>query len=78
MSKKYNNKKKINVKLGFGDTAVVIDYETALHIAATYDYLANEHNDEHSDSFRLVADTIRAQAVENYFEPSEETYEEWQ
>lgn len=77
MTKKYSSKKKVNVKLGAGDTAIVLDYETAMHIAETYDYLANEHNDEYSDSFRVVADTIRSQAIENYYEPSEENYEEW-
>lgn len=77
MSKKNNNKKKLNIKLTHGETAIVIDYETALHIAETYDYLANEHQDEYSDSFRAIADTVRAQAYENYFDSSKDEYEEW-
>lgn len=77
MSKKYNNKKKINVKLVPGETVIVIDYETAMHIAETYDYLANENQDEYSDSFRAVADLVRSQAFENYVSNSEEDYEDW-
>lgn len=77
MSKKQNNKKKLSVRLSYGETAIVIDYETALHIAETYDYLANENEDGHSDSFRRVADLVRAQAMENYFDSMEEDYEEW-
>jgi hypothetical protein len=77
MSKKQNNKKKLSVKLSIGDTAVVIDYETAMHIAETYDYLANENQNEYADSFRRVADTVRMQAVENYFDSMDDDYEEW-
>jgi len=77
MPKKQNNKKKLSVKLVHGETAIVVDYETAMHIAETYDYLANQQNDEYSDSFRQVADLVRSQAYENYFNASEEDYEEW-
>jgi len=77
MSKKQNNKKKLNVKLIHGQTVIVLDYDTALHIAETYDYLANEQQDEYSDSFRAIADTVRSQAYENYFDSSEDQYEEW-
>ncbi len=77
MSKKQNNKKKINLKLVTGETAIVIDYDTALHIAETYDYLATQENDEYSDSFRRVADLVRSQALENYFDSSQDDYEEW-
>jgi hypothetical protein len=77
MSKKQNNKKKLSVKLSIGDTAIVIDYETAMHIAETYDYLANENENEHAESFRRVADTVRMQAIENYFDSTDDDYEEW-
>lgn len=77
MPKKQNNKKKINLKITTGETAVVLDYETALHIAETYDYLANQQNDDYSDWFRQVADKIRAQAMENYFDSEDDDYEEW-
>jgi hypothetical protein len=77
MSKKQNNKKKLSVKLLHGQTAIVVDYDTALHIAETYDYLATQQEDEYSDSFRAVADMVRNQAYENYFDNSEENYEEW-
>lgn len=77
MPKKQNNKKKLSVKLSIGDTAIVIDYETAMHIAETYDYLANENQDQYADSFRAVADTVRMQAVENYFDSIDDDYEQW-
>lgn len=77
MPKKQNNKKKLSVKLSIGDTAIVIDYQTAMHIAETYDYLANENQDEYADSFRAVADTVRMQAVENYFDSIDDDYEQW-
>ena len=77
MSKKQNNKKKLSLKLSIGDTAIVIDYETAMHIAETYDYLANENEHEHAESFRAVADTVRMQAMENYFDSTDDDYEEW-
>lgn len=77
MPKKQNNKKKISLKLTLGETAIVLDYETAMHIAETYDYLANQQNDDYSDWFRQVADIIRAQSVENYFDSEDDDYEEW-
>jgi len=77
MSKKQNNKKKLSLKLIHGETAIVLDYDTAMHVAETYDYLANQQQDEYSDSFRAIADNIRSQAYENYFDSSEDQYEEW-
>ena len=77
MSKKQNNKKKISLKLTVGETAVVLSYDIAMHIAETYDYLANEHNDEYSDWYRQSADMIRSQAMENYFDSEDDDYEEW-
>lgn len=77
MSKKQNSKNKLSLKLSIGETAIVIDYETALHIAETYDYLANENEDEHAESFRRVADTVRMQAIENHFDSMDDDYEEW-
>lgn len=77
MSKKQNNKKKLSLKLVHGQTAIVLDYDTAMHVAETYDYLANQQQDEYSDSFRAIADTVRDQAYENYFDSSEDQYEEW-
>lgn len=76
MSKKQNVRKKINLKLYPEETAVVLDYDTAMHIAETYDYLATEHLDEYSDSFRQIADNIRSQANENYYN-EQDGYEEW-
>lgn len=77
MTKKQNSRKKISLKLSQGETAIVIDYATALHIAETYDYLANQEQDEHSDSFRMVADLVRTQAAQNYFDDFSDGYEEW-
>lgn len=76
MSKKQNIRKKISLRLFPEETAIVISFDTAMHIAETYDYLASEHIDEYSDSFRQIADMIRQQANENYYAGQEE-YEEW-
>jgi len=76
MSKKQSIRKKISVRLYPEETAIVIGFDTAMHIAETYDYLASEHVDEYSDSFRQIADIIRQQANENYYAGQEE-YEEW-
>lgn len=73
MSKKQINKKKISVKLTHGETAIVLGYDTFLHIAETYDYLASqEEKNEHRDAYYEIADSIRYQAGENYFQQSED------
>ena len=77
MPKKQNNKKKISLKLTVGETAVVLNYDVAMHIAETYDYLANEQGDQYSDWYRQVADMMRSQAMENYFDSEDDDYEEW-
>jgi len=77
MGKKLSNKKKINLRLSVGDTAIVITHDLAMHIAETYDYLATEHQDEHSDSFREIADHIRFQANENHYDELNDEYDEW-
>jgi hypothetical protein len=77
MTKKQMNKKKISLKLITGQTAIVLDYDVAMHIAETYDYLATEHKDEYSESFRAIADHIRYEANENYFNDSGDEYEDW-
>ncbi len=77
MTKKQMNKKKISLKLITGQTAIVLDHEVAMHIAETYDYLATEHKDEYSESFRAIADHIRYEANENYFNDSGDEYEDW-
>lgn len=77
MGKKLSNKKKISLKLSVGDTAIVLTHELAMHIAETYDYLATEHQDEHSDSFREIADNVRFQANENHYDELNDEYDEW-
>lgn len=79
MSKKQAHRKKVNVKLLSGETAVVLGYEVFMHIAQTYDYLATaEGNSEHQDVYYEIADAIRFQAGENYFEDSSDQDEyEW-
>ena len=76
MSKKQMNKKKIAVKLTPGDTAIVINYEIAMHIAESYDFFANDADQDTAQWYRDVADTIRYQAMENFFE-NENNEEEW-
>ena len=77
MGKKLSNKKKISLKLSVGDTAIVLTHELAMHIAQTYDYLATEHQDEHSDSFREIADNVRFQANENHYDELNDEHDEW-
>lgn len=69
MSKKQVNKKKVSIKLIPGETAVVLGYDTFMHIAQTYDYLAGqEEESEHRDAYYEIADAIRYQSAENYFD----------
>lgn len=77
MSKKYSNKKKVNVKVVNGQTVVVLPWEWFMHIAETYDYLATERADpEDMQWYHELADTIRFQSDENLFSNIEE-YDEW-
>lgn len=76
MSKKQLNKKKVNVKLVAGNSILVLDYETLMHIAETYDFLGRDKNDEYSQWYFDLADEIRKQTLENYFDINDE-YEEW-
>lgn len=78
MSKKQYNKKKVNLKLVSGQSAVVLDYDTLMHIAESYDFLGREKNDEWSQWYFDVADEIRRQTLENYFDANGEDEEyEW-
>lgn len=77
MSKKQINKKKLNLKVTVGESAVILNYETFLHIAETYDYLASLESDIDSQNwYREVADVIRYQNESNYFMNDDE-YEDW-
>lgn len=76
MSKKQLNKKKVNVKLIAGHSILVLDYDTLMHIAETYDFLGREKNDEYSQWYFDLADEIRKQTLENYFDTNDQ-YEEW-
>lgn len=78
MSKKQYNKKKVNLKLVSGQSALVLDFDTLMHIAESYDFLGREKNDEWSQWYFDVADEVRRQATENYFENSDDNEEyEW-
>lgn len=78
MSKKQYNKKKVNLKLVSGQSAIVLDYDTLMHIAESYDFLGREKNDEWSQWYFDVADEIRRQTLENYFDANGEDEEyEW-
>ena len=78
MSKKQMNKKKISLKLMQGETAVVLSYDTFIHICDTYDILASEQeNLDYAAAYREIADSIRFQSAENYFSESDPSYEEW-
>lgn len=77
MSKKQLNRKKLNIKLVPGETAVVMSYDIFMHIAATYDFLATEQdNESDAQAFRDIADSIRYQSEENNFLNDDE-YEDW-
>jgi hypothetical protein len=69
-------KKKHVSKLLPGQVAIVLDYAIAMHVAETYDFLAVQNDDEHSDSYRSIADDIRVQSMDSYYS-SEDQYEEW-
>lgn len=71
MSKKQMNKKKVNIKLVAGQSVLVLDYETLMHIAESYDFLGREKNDEYSQWYFDLADEIRRQTLENYFDSNE-------
>lgn len=60
-----------------GQVCIVIDYDTAMHIAESYDYFATQNEDEYSQSFRDIADDIRIQSNETYYDLAEDQYEEW-
>jgi hypothetical protein len=70
-------KKKHVSKLMPGQVCIVVDYALAMHIAETYDYLANDANEEYSQSFRDIADDIRVQSAETYYDVEGDEYEEW-
>lgn len=71
------NKKKLNLKVTVGESAVILNYETFLHIAETYDYLASLESDIDSQNwYREVADVIRYQNESNHFMNDDE-YEDW-
>ena len=66
------NKKKHSVKLNPGDSMVSLPYETLLYLAETCDILAvDQENQEDAAAWRNIADEIRFQADENYYEPVE-------
>lgn len=78
MSKKQINKKKLSLKLISGQSAIVLDHETLLHIAESYDFLGREVNDETSQWYFDVADEIRRQAYANQFSSADDEYYEWE
>ena len=78
MAKKQTMKKKINIKVTAGETYLILDESTALHIAETYDFLAmQEENSEYASWYRDVADTIRCQATEHLYVEDDLDYEDW-
>ena len=76
MTKKQMSKKKITLKIVPGETAVVMNYDVAMHIAESYDFFAHDADAETAQWYRDVADMIRYQAMENYFEDGNNE-EEW-
>lgn len=81
-------KKKHISKLVPGQVCVVLDYAIAMHIAETYDYLANDslsrasssdssEANEHAQAYFDIADDIRAQSAETYYDIEEDEYEDW-
>lgn len=69
-------KKKHIAKLLPGQVAIVLDYEIAMHVAETYDFLATQEGGEYSDAYTQVADDIRNQAYESYYAAQDQN-EEW-
>lgn len=77
MTKKQISKKKVSLKLTHGETAVVLDFDTFMHIAETYDFLATQESAEYKDWYYGIADIIRYQAGANCFQEDEDEEYEW-
>jgi hypothetical protein len=72
------SKKKISVKLMPGQSVLVLDYDSLMHLAGTCDFLATEQeNLEDAEAWRYMADEIRFQANENLYSQNQEYSEEW-
>lgn len=68
-----NLKKKHIVKLHQGECAVVMSYDTFMYLAQTCDIMASQQEDDtDAQSWRSIADEIRYQADETYFEEQQE------
>lgn len=70
-------KKKHISKLLPGQVCIVLDYAIAMHISETYDYLATDVGAEHEQAYRDIADDVRLQSMETYYDIQEDEYEDW-
>jgi hypothetical protein len=72
------SKKKVSVKLMPGQSVLVLDYDSLMHLASTCDFLAIEQeNQQDAEAWRYIADEIRFQANENLYSQNQEYSEEW-
>ena len=73
MSKKTNKKKKINIKLESGQTFLIEDLQTILHIQKTYaSMLRAQSSPEDKAIYTRVIEAINL-AIENVYVSSEES-----
>ena len=77
MSKKQFNRKKISLRLQVEETALVLPYDIAMHIAETYDFVSMDAESEYVDYYKEVADMVRLQANENHYQVENDEDEEW-
>jgi len=67
------SKKKHTVKLNPGDSVVVFPRDTLLYLAETFDLLSvDQENQADAEAWRTIADEIRFQTEENFYQPIEE------
>jgi hypothetical protein len=71
-------KKKHIAKLLPGQVCLVFDSDIALHIAETYDFVSMDAEEEYIQYYKDVADSIRLQVQETYYDGGEGEYDEWQ
>lgn len=78
MTKKQVDRKKVSIKLDPGESFVVLDHDTLMHLAYSCDLFADQQiEQEDMSAWRDLADIIRGQCQSNYYASSSVDSEEW-
>lgn len=78
MSKKQNNKKKVNVKILPGQAIYVADVATLQHISELYRQMSEESaTEEERLSWIQVSEDINEAIFQTYYNPEDSIDEEW-